>query len=244
MADYPMQSTWQEVDAAAQAFKNGVTVQTTVQAKKTSAMTAPVGVDANGKLWTTPGGSNPNGEYNPDDTTPENGTNAVIWYTNAAPNTRRFVPDHLIGPVDAVPAPGHMVISAYTGLGYFVTEVTADYVTVSSHTVQVKGNTGADGQPGQNGKDGEDGTNAVIWYTNGGPSGNLFPVQTLAGPEGATPAPGQMIISKYTGLAYFITEIDGDAAVFGDYTVQVKPNTSEIVSAVIAALPVYGGETQ
>lgn len=323
MGDYPLQSSWPEIDASAQAFKNGVTVQTTVQAKKTSAMTAPVGVDANGKLWTTPGENNPGGDtptggggyvipdggipatdlsqevrdqlreqivynfmtpaayedfvrlYGGDrkrgdiviilDTdgngktaiyqlgknsldpfalvpimeiepqTGEAGADAMIWATRDAPNSGRFAVSNLSGPAGAVPVPGHMVISSHTGLGYFVTDVDGGYVTVGSHTVQVRGTSGQDGQSGRD---------AVIWYTNGGPHNNIFPIQSLMGPMNATPVPGHMIISNYTGLAYFITEIDGDVAVFGDYTVQVKSNTQEIVSAVIAALPVYGGETQ
>lgn len=201
----------------------------------------------------------------------DTGKGAVIWYTKVGPSGKIFVISNLTGPAGAIPAPGHMIISDYTGRGYFITAVDNNAATIADYSVQV---TGVDGgyymiqtqkidantlrirftasKAGmQEIEDqyitlpkGPAGADAVIWYTNGGPSGNLFPVQTLIGPEGATPAPGQMIISKYTGLAYFITEIDGDAAVFGDYTVQVKPNTSETVSAVIAALPVYGGETQ
>lgn len=130
-------------------------------------------------------------------------------------------------------------VAWFTALGYdhdeeaFLTQVYR--IENDSITVDFGGTTSGGGR---------DGTDAVIWYTSGGPYGNIFPFQTLTGPANATPAPGHMIISNYTGLAYFITEINGDAAVFGDYTVQVKPNTSEIVSAVIAALPVYGGETQ
>lgn len=62
MADYTLQSSWPEIDAAAQALKNGVTLQATRQAKKTDDMTQPVGVDGDGKLWTTPGGSSPGGD--------------------------------------------------------------------------------------------------------------------------------------------------------------------------------------
>lgn len=54
MADYSLQSTWAEVDAAAQAQRNGVNLQQAKQATKTDTMTQPVGVDANGKLWVPP----------------------------------------------------------------------------------------------------------------------------------------------------------------------------------------------
>lgn len=74
MSDYPLTSTWAEVDAAAQAVKNGLpkanlsgavqasldkadgAVQVGDQATKTSSMTQAVGVDLQGKLWTAPGG--------------------------------------------------------------------------------------------------------------------------------------------------------------------------------------------
>lgn len=73
MADYPLQSTWAEVDAAAQAIANGVqktylapSVQESLEKAdgalqksgiepKTSAMTQKVGVDGSGGLWTKPG---------------------------------------------------------------------------------------------------------------------------------------------------------------------------------------------
>ena len=75
MADFQLQSTWTEVDAAAQAIKNGVQktqmaegVQTSLgkadtalqpstglaianQASKTPTMATPIGVDSSGKLW-------------------------------------------------------------------------------------------------------------------------------------------------------------------------------------------------
>ena len=74
MSDYPLSSTWAEVDAAAQAVKNGLpkanlsgavqasldkadgAVQVGDQATKTPSMTQAVGVDLQGKLWTAPGG--------------------------------------------------------------------------------------------------------------------------------------------------------------------------------------------
>ena len=75
MSDYVLQSTWEEVDAAAQAVANGIqasqlaaSVQTSLgkagtalqpttgltianQASKTPSMTTPIGVDSSGKLW-------------------------------------------------------------------------------------------------------------------------------------------------------------------------------------------------
>ena len=75
MSDYPLTSTWAEVDAAAQAVKNGLpkanlsgavqaslekadsalqpTTGLTVaaQAEKTASMTTPIGADSSGKLW-------------------------------------------------------------------------------------------------------------------------------------------------------------------------------------------------
>ena len=69
MSDYPLTSTWAEVDAAAQAVKNGLpkanlsgavqasldkadgAVQVGDQATKTPSMTQAVGVDSSGKLW-------------------------------------------------------------------------------------------------------------------------------------------------------------------------------------------------
>lgn len=81
---------------------------------------------------------------------------------------------------------------------------------------------GPQGNPGQDGQDGQDGRDAVIWYANVAPSDNIFPLQSLVGPAGATPAPGDMIVSSYTGQGYFITEVDEVVAVFDDHKVQIK----------------------
>lgn len=72
--DVELVSSWEEVDEAALSVKNGLqkaqlaagvrasldkadtALQPSAQAAKTAAMTQAVGVDANGKLWTTPGG--------------------------------------------------------------------------------------------------------------------------------------------------------------------------------------------
>ena len=73
--DAELVSSWEEVDEAALSVKNGLqkaqlaagvrasldkaddAVRRNAQATKTATMTQAVGVDANGKLWATPGGS-------------------------------------------------------------------------------------------------------------------------------------------------------------------------------------------
>lgn len=86
------------------------------------------------------------------------GADAVIWHTNVAPNNGAyFAFANLTGPTNAVPAPGHMVVSSYTGKGYFITAVDGDSATIGSHTVQIKGDPGQDGQPGRDGQPGQDG---------------------------------------------------------------------------------------
>lgn len=139
LADHNLQSTWQEIDAVAQANKNGVILQTTKQAQKTSSMTQPVGVDAEGRLWTTPDGSSPGGGAG--------GTNAAIWYTNVAPTNNIFVKADLVGPEGAVPAPGHMVVSGYNGRAYFIVDANETIVALADYTVQINGNPGATGSP-------------------------------------------------------------------------------------------------
>mgnify|MGYP003291546642 CR=1 FL=1 len=79
------------------------------------------------------------------------GTNAVIWATNVAPTSRRFIISDLTGPSGAVPYPGHMIVSSYTGRGYFIIDAGEDAVTVSDHTVQVTGSAGAPGSKGDDG---------------------------------------------------------------------------------------------
>lgn len=79
------------------------------------------------------------------------GENAMPWYTNVAPTNNYFVISNLSGPAGAIPSPGHMIVSSYTGRGYFITAVDNNAVTIADYSVQVTGN---DGNDGTNGVDG------------------------------------------------------------------------------------------
>lgn len=81
------------------------------------------------------------------------GEDSVIWYTNVAPTSGYFAISNLSGPSGAIPSPGHMIVSSYTGMGYFITASDGSAVTVSSDTVRVTGPKGADGYTPQKGVD-------------------------------------------------------------------------------------------
>lgn len=308
MADYQLQSTWPEVDAAAQAFKNGGTVQTTKQTKKTSNMTAPVGVDENGKLWVAPGGGNPNGDTPavgggyviPDGGIPatdlsqevQDKLREQIAYNFATPAAyddfrNRYGGDLKRGDIvmidnadedgntivyqlgknatDPLALTPVRVIQPYTGepglQGQRGTGFLAITTAPTSHTAVVNGLTAAyrislDTVKSQASVTevfagdtlchgyyhypviyvddsyaycrtsvsvrGSAGADAVTWHTNVAPNSNRFVIADLNGPAGAVPAPGQMVISSYTGRGYFIAAVGTDAVTIANYTVQVK----------------------
>ncbi len=96
MADYSLQSTWAEIDAAAQAQKNGVNLQQAKQTTKTDTMTQPVGVDANGKLWVPPVDNS-----------------APVFYITAGLNDNAITADKTLAEITAAYNAGKMVLLKY-----------------------------------------------------------------------------------------------------------------------------------
>lgn len=214
MADYILNSSWSDIDSVAAAHKSGAFIEKRNLYNPAERDILPVSAKFDGSLWAR---------------------SAMVYSFGSMIEYDAFMDEstEILKNGDHVwiKSKGLNGASVYTLYLYFQNGLNKAVEIVSNAS------TGS-------GESENTGEGAIIWYTKVAPSSGIFVVSDLVGPAGAIPAPGHMIISNYTGLAYFITEINGDAAVFGDYTVQVKPNTSEIVSAVIAALPVYGGETQ
>lgn len=96
MADYSLQSTWAEVDAAAQAQKNGVNLQQAKQTTKTDTMTQSVGVDANGKLWVPPVDNS-----------------APVFYITASISDNAVTADKTLTEITAAYNAGKMVLLRY-----------------------------------------------------------------------------------------------------------------------------------
>lgn len=85
---------------------------------------------------------------------------------------------------------------------------------------------GRKGDKGDTGNDGADGTNGIIWYTSSTPSvavggGYYIAVSNLVGPDGETPAAGNMIVTS-GGYVYFIDEIDDGVANLSSNRVSIK----------------------
>lgn len=82
------------------------------------------------------------------------------------------------------------------------------------------------GDKGDTGAAGQDGTNGIIWYTSITPSiavggGYYIAVSSLTGPDGETPAAGNMIVTS-GGYGYFIDGIDDGVANLSSNRVSIK----------------------
>lgn len=189
----------------------------------------------------------------------DTGKGAVIWYTNVGPNSYRFVISDLRGPAGAVPVPGHMIVSSYTGMGYFITATDGAAVTVSSYKVQVTGSKGDTGPQGP----GAELFKVTFSHTSGGYAADKTNAEIYAAAESGKMVVGLDVLGRmmqlyrygstfawFTSLGYdhdeetFTTQVyrlesDAVTADFGSL-----PDQSRLVQSVIAALPVYGGEAE
>lgn len=214
MADYILNSSWSDIDSVAAAHKSGAFIEKRNLYNPAERDILPVSVKFDGSLWAR---------------------SAMVYSFNSMSEYDEFINED----TEKIKNGDHVWIKS---MGLNRTNVYTLYLYFQNglnKAVEIVSNASTGG-----GESEDTGKGAVIWYTKVGPYGKLFVISDLTGPAGAIPAPGHMVISDYNGLAYFITETNENAVIVGDYTVQVKPNTKEIVSEVIESLPVYGGETE